>query len=126
MKKVLVIDDERSQVQLLKSLLEANLYEVIAAADGQEGLDLAKKNKPDLIVMDVMMPKMDGAQAVQLLKEDPSTKDIPIIFLTAILGKEEEREEGLDINVGGLQYPTIAKPVNSVEFLTRVKNILEG
>lgn len=125
MKKVLVIDDEPSQIKLLKSLLEANLYEVIAAADGQEGLDLAKKNKPDLIVMDVMMPKMDGAQAVQLLKEDPSTKGIPVIFLTAILGKEEEREEGLDINVGGLQYPTIAKPVNSVEFLTRVRKVLE-
>lgn len=82
-KKILIIEDYNNIVEILTMRLNAMGYEVISAKDGQEGLTLARKKKPDLIVLDVMLPKMNGYKISRLLKFDSRYKDIPIIMLTS-------------------------------------------
>src|SRR3989338_1841917 len=82
-KKILVIDDEPEMTELLKSRLESQSYEIITAHDGEEGLEKARYEKPDLIILDVLMPKMDGYTFVRELKVEEATKGIPVIVLTA-------------------------------------------
>ncbi len=82
-KRILVVDDEVDMVDGIKIMLEADSYEVITAFDGQEGLRKAQKESPDLILLDVMMPKMDGFEVLRRLRADSETQDIPVIMLTA-------------------------------------------
>lgn len=83
MSKILVVDDEKDVVELLKFLLEKDGHHVLTANNGRDGLGSAKKELPELILLDVMMPEMDGYTVQTQLLEDPKTKDIPIIILTA-------------------------------------------
>lgn len=83
-KKILLVDDDPDFVEITKSMLEAKGFEVEAAYNGKEGLERVPKFKPDLIVLDVMMPVMNGRQACQKLKADPNTQNIPVILLTAV------------------------------------------
>jgi len=80
MAKILIVDDEIQLIQMVQMRLEANGYEVVTANDGVEGLKKVKSENPDLIILDIMMPKMDGFEACDLLKKDPQTSQIPIIF----------------------------------------------
>jgi DNA-binding response OmpR family regulator len=89
-KKILVVDDEADLVEILKLSLEMNNYEVITAFDGEEGFEKAKKEKPDLILLDIMMPKKDGWTFVREMKMDESIKHIPVIVLT---GKDQLKDE---------------------------------
>jgi CheY-like chemotaxis protein len=81
--KILVVDDERDVVELLKFLLEKDGYQVVTAYNGREALDVTNQSAPDLILLDVMMPEMDGYTVQTQLLDDPKTKQIPIIILTA-------------------------------------------
>ena len=92
-KTILTVDDEERVLQLINDILSTKGYDVLTAASGKEAIRKSKKSLPDLIVMDIMMPDIDGAEAVKLLKEDPATKDIPILFLSGIIMKED-REVG--------------------------------
>lgn len=83
MSKILVTDDEKDVVELLKFLLEKDGHQVITAYNGKDALSLAKENMPDLLLLDVMMPEMDGYTVQTKLLDDPKTRDIPIIILTA-------------------------------------------
>jgi two-component system alkaline phosphatase synthesis response regulator PhoP len=83
MAQILVVDDEKDVVELLRFVLEKDGHQVIEAADGHEGLDVAVKQKPDLIILDIMMPTMDGYTLATKLKADKATRDIPIVILTA-------------------------------------------
>lgn len=83
MSKILVVDDEKDVVELLKFLLEKDGYTVITAFNGREALDVIHGQRPDLVLLDVMMPEMDGYTVQTKLQEDPSTRDIPLIILTA-------------------------------------------
>jgi CheY-like chemotaxis protein len=83
MARILVVDDEESVRYLLQLILEVAGHEVLLAADGDEGIEVARRNRPDVIVLDVMMPRMDGATAFGELKADVQTKGIPILVLTA-------------------------------------------
>ncbi|OVE76142.1 hypothetical protein BVX98_06540 [bacterium F11] len=83
MAKILVVDDEKDVVELLKFLLEKDGYVVTTASNGREALDMVQKESPDLILLDVMMPEMDGYTVQTQLLENPQTKDIPVIILTA-------------------------------------------
>ncbi|MFC1631507.1 response regulator transcription factor [Candidatus Omnitrophota bacterium] len=118
-KKILIIDDEKEFVKMVQYRLQANGYQVLAAHDGEHGLELAKK-KPDLILLDVMMPTLSGIEVCQLLKEDPQLKDIPVIFLTAKRAKEDKLK---GLSVGADEY--IAKPFYSDELLEKIKKTLE-
>jgi len=104
------------------------IFEVVEARgdDGaaREALAQVKKNPPDLVLMDIVLPDMEGSEAVRLLNEDPLTKDIPVIFLSGIISREEGTARP-EINVGGRLYRAIAKPFTLAELLGEIKRALE-
>jgi len=117
--KILVVDDQPINVQLLKRKLEREGMQVSAAYSGQEALDLVAQDKPDLILLDVMMPEMDGIQVCQRLQASEDTRSIPIIFVTARSSKEGKLE---GLGVGAVDY--ITKPIDLDETLARVQTQL--
>jgi DNA-binding response OmpR family regulator len=117
--KTLVIDDEAPIRLLCRVNLEAEGIEVFEAAEGESGLALAKKERPDAILLDVMMPGLDGWNVAEGLLADEATREIPIIFLTA-RADLRDRVRGLD--VGGLDYVT--KPFNPVDLATLVRDVV--
>lgn len=121
MKKILVVDDDPVDLKLIQKQLEASHYAVTVAHSGEEGIQLARDLRPDLIVMDILMPKMDGTEAYSHIKNNPETADIPVIFLTAVLTKTEER---LGANIEETFFNVIAKPFDHKEFLARVRTVL--
>lgn len=117
--QILVVDDEQDILELIRHTLNKEGYEVHVAANGQQAVEKAKKIKPDLILMDVMMPVMDGMEACRQLKEDTETSDIAIIFLTA---RSEEFAELAGFEAGADDY--ISKPIRSRVLLSRIRAIL--
>ena len=119
-KKILVVDDELDMLMVIKLRLEASGYEVITATDGLEGLNAARRVKPDLIVLDIMLPKMNGYKVARFLKFDEEYKSIPIVMLTALSG-EEDKLTGIE--TGADAYLT--KPFETQQLLDAVKSFLE-
>ncbi len=117
--RILVVDDQPINVQLLKRKLEREGLQVAAAYSGREGLDVIAKNKPDLILLDVMMPDMDGIEVCQRLQASEETRSIPVIFITARTTKESKLE---GLAVGAVDY--ITKPIDLDETLARVQTQL--
>jgi two-component system alkaline phosphatase synthesis response regulator PhoP len=117
--RVLVIDDEAPIRLLCRVNLEAEKMEVLEAADGPSGLDKAREEKPDVILLDVMMPALDGWRVAEQLLEDGQTKEIPIIFLTA---RAEFRDRARGLDIGGVDYVT--KPFNPLELAPLVRDLL--
>jgi DNA-binding response OmpR family regulator len=117
--RVLVIDDEAPIRLLCRVNLEAEKMEVLEAADGPSGLEKARDEKPDVILLDVMMPALDGWRVAEQLLEDGTTKEIPIIFLTA---RAEFRDRARGLDIGGVDYVT--KPFNPLELAPLVRNLL--
>ncbi len=118
--KVLVVDDEVDIVESIKFRLEIEDINCITANDGEEGLATAKKEMPDLILLDVMMPKMNGYKVARMLKFDTAFKDIPIIMLTA---RSQEKDIELGEETGADEYVT--KPFDMEELVVLVKKYLE-
>jgi DNA-binding response OmpR family regulator len=119
-KKVLVVDDEPSIVRLIQVKLIKEGFEVITAFNGQEALEKARSERPDLILLDVMMPKMSGHKVCAELKKDTVLKTIPVIMLTAV-GEFEQQLKGLQL--GAAEYLT--KPFNPKQLVELVKYLLE-
>ncbi len=117
---ILVVDDNQQNLELLQVYLEDVDCQSIPACDGPEALDIIAKNPPDLILLDVMMPKMSGFEVCKRLKNDPKTTDIPIIMVTA-LNEFGDIERGIDSGTDDF----ISKPVNKLELLTRIKTMLK-
>ena len=120
MPKVLVVDDEPDAVELIDFNLKASGYEVVTAADGNEALKKARSSLPDLIVLDLMLPEVDGLEVCKILRRDTATAAIPIIMVTAKAG-EIDRVLGLEL--GADDY--ITKPFSPRELVLRVKNLLK-
>jgi len=120
MKRILVIDDLPENVFMLQDRLEHEGFEVLTAYDGYTGINKVKSELPDLILLDVMMPDITGLEVCKILVNDPITKDIPIILVTAKSGAEDTKE-GLE--AGAFDY--IKKPFNRIELLARVKSALK-
>lgn len=120
-KKILIVDDEPELAEMVKTRLEANNYEVITAADGQEGLDKAKKENPDLIILDILLPRMDGYKVCGLLKTDIKHNKIPVVMLTV---KSQESDKKLGKEVGAEAY--IVKPFEAQALLEEIRKLLEG
>jgi len=118
-KKILVVDDEAVILTVIQSRLEANGYEVITASDGQQGLSKARSEKPDLIILDLMLPKLDGARLCRLLKFDDNYKHIPILVLTARVRKESF-QKGLDAGADAF----VTKPFVPETLLDNIKQLL--
>ncbi|MCI0551942.1 MAG: response regulator [Anaerolineae bacterium] len=119
MAKILIAEDERDIRDLVAFTLRFAGYEVFTAANGEEAVELAPKVSPDLILMDVRMPRMTGYEACKVMKATPDLKDIPVVFLTA-RGQETEIQQGLD--AGAEEY--LLKPFAPDQLTTRVKAIL--
>ncbi len=117
---ILIVDDTRVNLQLLGKILMKVNYELAIANSGYEALDMLREVKPDLILLDVMMPGIDGYEVCKTLKSSPETKNIPVIFLTA---KSEKEDIVTGFEMGAVDYVT--KPFNSAELLARVKTHLE-
>jgi CheY-like chemotaxis protein len=110
MKTILVVDDSKVSREIVVRWLLKNGYEALTAKNGQEGYDLCKQHRPDAVIMDIIMPDMDGDEVAETIRNDPSISNTPIIFLTSIVSGEEVPQNNL---VGG-QY-MIAKPFNGDE-----------
>ncbi len=119
MAKILIAEDERDIRDLLAFTLRFAGHEVFAATNGEEAVELAPKVKPDLVLMDVRMPRMTGYEACRMLKSNPDLKDIPVVFLSA-KGQESEIQQGLD--AGAEAY--LLKPFAPDQLTNRVKAIL--
>ncbi len=117
---ILVVDDNQQNLELLQAYLENLDCETVAAYDGPQALEMIAKNKPDLILLDIMMPKMSGFEVCKRVKNDPQTSDIPIIMVTA-LNEFGDIERGIDSGTDDF----LSKPVNKLELLTRVKTMLK-
>jgi DNA-binding response OmpR family regulator len=119
MKTILVIDDEKDLVKLVDLHLTKEGYLVIGAKNGIEGLDIAQKHKPDLILLDLMMPKLDGLEVCKRLKSAAETARIPVVMLTA---KAQESDKVIGLELGADDY--ITKPFSPREMVARVKAVL--
>lgn len=122
MAKILIVEDDSLLIRMYQKIFESQGYQVDLAADGQEGLDKARANKPTLILLDVMMPKMNGMQVLEQLKKEPDTKNIPIVMLTNLAG-ESDAEQALA--KGAIKY-IIKSQYKPQEVEAMVKQILTG
>ena len=115
---VLVVDDDPVIVKLLQVNFEMEGYNVLTANDGEEGLHRARTERPDIVLLDVMMPKMDGLQVARALKDDPETAPIPVILLSA-------KAQAADVQAGrDVADDYITKPFDPLELLERVSQLL--
>ena len=118
-KRILVVDDEVQLVEMVKMRLEASGYEILSAYNGQEGLDKARLEKPDLIILDLMLPKLDGYKVCRMLKFDDKYKSIPIILFTA---RVQNSDKEMGTQVGADAY--ITKPFEPQVLLSKIKELL--
>jgi len=119
--KILVVDDEPDAVELVEFNLKSAGYQVTTAADGEEALNKARSNLPDLIVLDLMLPEVDGLEICKILRRDPKTSGIPIVMLTA---KAAEVDRILGLELGADDYVT--KPFSPRELVLRIKRLLRS
>jgi len=118
-KTVLVVDDEKDLVELVSYNLQRSGYQVLTASSGTEALELARQNKPDLLLLDLMLPGLEGTEVARRLKADPATSHIPIVMLTA---KGEETDVVVGLTLGADDY--VAKPFSMKILLARLNNVL--
>ena len=118
MEKILLADDDADVQEIAKVILTKEGYEAIIAKDGNEALDLAKANNPDLIILDYLMPGLDGLEVCRALKKEEALKNIPVLIITAHAG---EKERSLD--AGAVDFLT--KPVEKADLLHRIKSVLK-
>ncbi len=123
MKKILLIDDEKNFCYFVKKNLElTGEFTVFTANDGREGIEIARRDKPNLILLDVLMPGMLGSDVVAQMQEDPELSKIPVVFLTAVVQKDDFGEDLIKKSGGHL---FLAKPITPGELVSAIKKILE-
>ena len=120
-KRALIVDDNGNNLTLEKDLLEVAGFEVFTAQDASSGIAIARKEKPDVIIMDVRLPDMRGSEAARILRQDKETNNIPIVFVTASV-MAEGREEIKDIPNSGF----IGKPINTRTFAKEISQFIKG
>lgn len=118
-KKILIIEDETDILEMIQYNLERDGYRVVSSRDGEVGLEVAREENPDLVLLDLMLPGLDGVEVCRQLKEDPVTRPIPVVMVTA---KGEESDVVLGLGVGADDY--VSKPFSPKELLARVKAVL--
>ena len=117
-KKVLVVDDSATERHIIGEVLGKQGFEVAFAEDGEKGIALAKSSLPDLIIMDVVMPGMNGFQATRAISKDPATEHIPIIICTT---KDQETDKIWGVRQGAKDY--VVKPINPAELLSKIAEL---
>lgn len=120
-KKILIIDDDALLLEMYQEKLEYEGFEVVTALSGQEGLKKAKSSKPNLILLDILMPRMDGFEVLERLKSDPETKKVPVIFLTNLSEAEENVNKGFELGAAAYLVKALFRPAEVIE---KIKEIL--
>ena len=120
-KKILAVDDEEHILHMIKNRLSANGFKVFTAKTGYDAIEIAKKEQPDLIILDVMLPDLNGRVVCRILKEDESTAKIPVIFLTA---KDTMEDKMAEYDVGGECH--IPKPFNGKDLVNKINRTLSN
>ena len=118
-KSILIVDDEDRNIKLIKGMVMSEQYDIATASGGQETLDYLKDHQPDLILLDVMMPDIDGFEVCRQLKQDEITQVIPILMVTALMEKEH-RVKAMEVGADDF----LSKPVDRTELLVRIKSLL--
>lgn len=118
-KRVLVVEDDAQNSYLIRFILEQSGYEVLLAGDGEQALEAAHSEKPDIVLMDILLPKMDGYEATRRMRQDPALKSVPVIALTAYSMKGD-RERILAAGCDGY----ISKPIDPENFVTEMESFL--
>jgi len=121
MTKIMVVDDEPDLVEVVKLILESDGYQVVTALSGQEALDKIEREMPDLVLLDIIMPKMDGWEVHSRIKSNPQTHDIPVIMLTA---KDQRIDKLIGLHVVRVD-DYITKPFGRAELLERIRRVLQ-
>ena len=116
---ILIVDDSPTELHLFKSMLERNGFEALVADSGEEGLRQARNASPDCILMDVVMPGMNGFQATRKLTRDPATASIPVIMIT---GKDQETDRIWGMRQGAVEY--LVKPVSEKELVAKINSVM--
>lgn len=122
--KIVFIDDDHDLCDITKSILSKEGYDVHAFQRAMEGIDFARQHNPDLILMDMMMPEMSGDDAIKILKRDPLLKNIPVLFLTALVSGQEEGLQELGLKIDGQFYPALGKPFEIPQLLEAVEQYI--
>jgi len=118
-KKILLVDDSSTVLLMERMILQKSQYDVVTAKDGQEGVERALSEKPDLILMDVVMPRMDGLEACRRLREQEDTRSIPVIMVTT-----RDELQGLESGYASGCTDYVTKPINGLELLAKVRSCL--
>jgi len=122
-KKILVVDDEHEVAALVAKNLEVKGFKVMQALSGREAVSKAKMFLPDLILLDIILPDMDGSEVVQKLRRNDATRSIAVIFLSGIVSQDEEDPES-EVRVGGEPYPALPKPFSVQQLLDKIDRVL--
>jgi len=123
-KKILVVDDEEELLGLIDKTLSAEGYEVTTAITAEDAVNKARTLTPDLILIDIILPDMEGPEAVRILSEDPLTGNIPAIFLSGIITRESKEEAATEVRVGERLYKALSKPFSSAELMVEVRKAI--
>lgn len=123
-KKILVVDDEEELLSLIGEALIAEGYDVITATTAGDAMDRARELVPDLILIDIVLPDMEGPEAIRALSEDPLTKNIPAIFLSGIVTRNKDKEASSEVIVGEHRYKALSKPFSSKELMLEVRKAI--
>lgn len=121
MRKLLIADDEPGVRSLVRLTLESGRYQILEATDGEEALDLARRHRPELVLLDAMMPKRSGFEVCRALKEDPGTRGITVLMLTA-RAQESDRQRGVAAGADGY----FTKPFSPLALMQKVEEVLGG
>lgn len=119
MATILIVDDSPTETHVLKKILEGSGFQTLSAENGEAGIEAAKEHRPDLILMDVVMPGLNGFQATRKISKDPDTQHIPVIIVTT---KDQDTDKMWGMRQGAREYVT--KPVDSSELLSKIKAVL--
>lgn len=119
MAKILVVDDSPTQLKNLVKLIEAHGHETVTATDGMQGVELAKEHKPDLILMDVVMPELNGFQATRKITKDPETQNIPVVLVTT---KDQQTDKVWGERQGASGY--VVKPPDEAALMAKINELL--
>lgn len=117
--KILVVDDNEKNVELLEAILQAAGFDVLKAYNGKQAIEMVGKERPDLLLLDIMMPELDGSQVCEMLKKDPLNANLPVIMVTA---KDKESDIVQSLERGADEY--IVKPINKKDLLGKIEDML--
>ena len=123
-KKILVVDDEEELLGLIDKTLSAEGYDVTAVTTAEDAVNKTRTLTPDLILIDIVLPDMEGPEAIRILNEDPLTSNIPTIFLSGIVTRQKQEEATSEVRVGERLYKALSKPFSSAELMVEVRKAI--